>query len=86
MDNGRFPTQAQGLTALVGKPTVPPIPQVFRPEGYLESRNLPLDPWGNPYVYLIPGTDGSAYEIVTYGSDGEPGGEEEAADISSAGL
>jgi len=86
MDNGRFPTQAQGLAALVERPALAPIPPAFRTEGYLESRNLPADPWGNPYVYLVPGTDGSPYEIITYGADGEPGGEDEEADISSADL
>jgi len=86
MDNGQYPTQQQGLIALVEKPALAPVPQSFRSEGYLESRNLPLDPWGNAYVYLIPGSDGSPYEIITYGSDGEPDGEDEAADISSAEL
>ena len=86
MDNGRLPIQAQGLKALVERPTVAPVPRNHRPEGYLESRNLPSDPWDSPYLYLIPGSDGSPYEIVSYGSDGEPGGSGEAADISTASL
>jgi len=86
MDNGRLPTQGQGLKALVERPTVAPVPRNFRPEGYLESRNLPLDPWSNPYVYLLPGSDGSPYEIISYGAEGEPGGTGEAADISTASL
>jgi len=86
MDNGALPTQAQGLKALVEKPALAPVPPAYRSEGYLESRNLPADPWGNPYVYLVPGAKSAPYEIITYGADGEPGGEDEAADIASSDL
>jgi general secretion pathway protein G len=86
MDNGRLPTQAQGLAALCEHPASPPAPPNYREGGYLESRNLPRDPWGNAYVYLSPGMGGDPFEIVSYGADGEPGGEGEDADISSAGL
>jgi general secretion pathway protein G len=86
MENGRFPTREQGLISLCRQPSVPPVPAGYRENGYLESRNLPADPWGNEYVYVIPGPEGEPYEIVSYGADGEPGGEGEAADISSAEL
>ncbi len=86
MDNGTLPTQRQGLQALVELPAVEPIPRKFPAEGYLERRTLPLDPWGNEYVYLIPGTGGETYEVICYGSDGEPGGIEDAADISTVNL
>ena len=84
MDNGVLPTQRQGLMALVEPSTIDPQPRKFPLEGYLERRTLPLDPWGNDYVYLVPGSHGEAYEVICYGRDGEPGGEAEAADISTA--
>ena len=86
MDNGQVPTQAQGLNSLVAQPTIAPVPKNYRPEGYLESSKLPTDPWGNPYLYLSPARDGAAYEVITYGTQGEPGGEGEAADISTSAL
>jgi len=86
MEQGRIPTQEQGLQALCTCPTVEPIPERYPENGYLDSRTVPLDPWGHPYVYLVPGTTGEPYEIISYGSDGEPGGTGEAADISSAKL
>ena len=82
-DNGRYPTQGQGLQALVEAPTREPIPAQFPDEGYLSSANVPMDPWGNPYVYLIPGSAGTPYEIVTYGANAAPGGDGEDTDISS---
>jgi len=85
-EQGRVPTTEQGLEALVRRPTVPPIPANYPPDGYLDSRRVPLDPWGRPFVYIAPGADGQPFEIVTYGSDGQPGGDGAAADISSADL
>ena len=81
-----FPSTSQGLEALCVATSIPPVPRDYPAEGYLESRNLPRDPWGNPYVYLVPGRKGEPYEIVSYGADGEEGGAGEAADISSAQL
>jgi len=86
MQNGHIPTESQGLQALVARPTTPPVPQSYPEGGYLESLRVPQDPWQRDYVYLVPGPGGAPYEIVSYGADGEPGGEGEAADISSAGL
>jgi general secretion pathway protein G len=86
LDNKRFPTQAQGLQALCEQPTRPPIPEKYRPGGYLESTILPRDPWGGDYAYIVPGSRGAEYEIISYGADGEPGGEDENADISSLEL
>lgn len=83
-EQGRPPTQEQGLEALVRRPAIPPVPARYPEEGYLESRRLPRDPWGNEYVYLSPGRDGLPFEIISLGSDGETGGEGDAADISSA--
>jgi general secretion pathway protein G len=78
LDNGIYPTQQQGLQALVVKPTTPPIPNNWKP--YLEK--LPTDPWGNPYQYLNPGVKGPV-DVFSYGADGKPGGEGANADIGS---
>ena len=82
----QFPSTSQGLEALCVASSIPPVPKDYPAEGYLESRNLPKDPWGNAYIYLVPGRRGEPYEIVSYGADGEEGGTGEAADISSANL
>ena len=82
LHNGFIPTPAQGLEALVRKPTTPPLPQNYAANGYLETATLPSDPWGNPYVYIVPGRDGLACDIISYGADGEPGGEGENADLA----
>ena len=83
-DNFAVPTQRPGLEALVRKPTLPPLPKNWRPGGYLDSPELPLDPWGAPYIYLAPGADGRQFDIFSYGADGIPGGEGEDADIGAA--
>lgn len=82
---GRLPSQAQGLEALVKKPVSDPIPRNYPESGYLEQRSVPSDPWGNPYIYLVPGRNNEAFEIISYGADGEPGGQGEDADVSSSG-
>lgn len=85
LDNFTLPSQRQGLEALVEKPTTDPVPKNWREGGYLDAQ-LPKDPWGNDYLYFIPGRNKEAFEIVSYGADGQPGGEDEAADISSSAL
>jgi general secretion pathway protein G len=79
LDTGRYPTTADGLGALV-KPTSG-LPGWNGP--YLKGGSLPNDPWGKPYVYRSP-AERSAYEIVSYGADGQEGGTGTAADISTA--
>jgi general secretion pathway protein G len=79
LDNGAYPTTAQGLQALVERPTSPPEPMAWTPEGYLPE--LPTDPWGNPYVYRSPGQTG-AYDLISYGRDGAEGGEDLDADLT----
>ena len=83
-EQGRLPTQEQGLDALCNKPTASPVPDQYPDEGYLESRKVPMDPWNREYLYLVPGRHGEAYEIISYGADGEPGGTGEDADLSSS--
>lgn len=80
LDNGTFPTTEQKLEALVSQPQVGRIPTRYREGGYLKK--VPVDPWGNPYVYLSPGIHGE-YDIISYGADGEPGGEGNNADVNS---
>jgi len=78
LDTGRYPTSSEGLAALVqrgsgaGSWNGP----------YLRGGNVPNDPWGKPYVYRSPGEHG-AYDLVSYGSDGQEGGTGLAADITS---
>lgn len=86
MEQNRYPSQDQGLKALCARPTTPPVPEHYPPEGYIESGKLPKDPWGHDYIFLSPGRNQEPYEIISYGSDGEPGGAREAADISSSDL
>ncbi len=78
LENGGFPTQEQGLKAMIE-----------RPEGadlwdgpYLDNPQALLDPWGKPYLYKSPGRSG-AFEIYTLGADGKEGGAGENADIRS---
>ncbi len=80
LDNGFFPSTEQGLRALVEKPQIGRIPTRYPDNGYL--RRVPMDPWGNPYVYLSPGLH-DEYDILSYGADGEPGGEGNNAEIRS---
>jgi len=80
LDNGRYPTTEQGLQALWDRPTTPPVPQNWR--GPYLQKAIPLDPWGNPYVYQSPARySRMGYDLMSYGADGQPGGEGEDADI-----
>jgi general secretion pathway protein G len=82
LDNGSYPTTEQGLQALIERPDTGNVPKKWRDGGYLEKRKVPKDPWDNEYVYLSPGVNGE-YDIVSYGSDGVPGGEGKDSDINS---
>lgn len=78
LDTGRLPTTEEGLQALMQAP-----PGVKGWNGpYLKKDNSLIDPWGNPYVYRAPGEHGS-YDIVSYGADGQQGGDGDDADITS---
>jgi general secretion pathway protein G len=84
LDNGDYPATTQGLQALVTKPTGDPVPTNWNASGYLDK--LPVDPWGNPYIYKNPGEDGgSGFELTSLGKDGKPGGEGIDADIKLSG-
>jgi len=80
LDNGIYPSTEQGLEALISKPTIGVIPRNWKRGGYLGK--LPLDPWRGEFQYLSPGSD-NPYDLMSYGADGEEGGEEAAADIDA---
>ena len=82
LDNGSYPTTEQGLQALVEPPATGDPPQHYRQGGYLEQKKVPLDPWGNPFVYICPGQHGD-YDLSSLGADGKPGGEGYDADIDN---
>jgi general secretion pathway protein G len=77
LDVGRYPTKELGLKALVERP-----PNEPKWNGPYLRKDVPLDPWGKPYVYQIPG-EKAEIELLSYGKDGQPGGSAEAADISN---
>ncbi len=79
LDTGAYPASNQGLQALVE----PPGGQTGWNGPYLDGNSVPNDPWGNPYVYRSPGAEGQDYDLAALGSDGRPGGEGEAADVTS---
>ncbi len=86
MEQNQVPTQQQGLKALCVKPDIAPIPDKYPEDGYLDSRNLPKDPWNRDYLYLVPGRSNETFEVISYGSDGEPGGTGTAGDLSSSAM
>jgi general secretion pathway protein G len=77
LDVGHYPSTEQGLLALRQ------VPQAeVQWQGPYLKRNIPLDPWGRPYVYVKPGAHGD-YDLTSLGADGQPGGAGEAADVTS---
>ena len=79
LDNQAYPSTQQGLDALVKKPSGNPQPRNWNKDGYLKK--LPVDPWGNPYQYAIPGRDGMPFAIYSFGADGKSGGEGNDTDV-----
>ena len=82
LDNGMYPDTEQGLQALVEQPDTGTIPKKWRKNGYLDKGRVPKDPWGNEFIYLSPGAHGE-YDIISYGADGVPDGEDKNKDINS---
>lgn len=80
MDTGRFPTEDEGLEILVEPPA---DIENYQPGGYLDSTEVPLDAWGNEFIYQRYPESGKPYVIISYGADGEEGGEEYDADLYS---
>lgn len=85
LDNGAYPSTEQGLQALVEAPSTGTLPKAWRDGGYLEKGKVPKDPWGNEYIYLSPGNHGE-FDLVSYGADGEPGGEGKDEDVANWDL
>jgi general secretion pathway protein G len=77
LDTGRYPDGELGLNALVTKPANEP-----KWAGPYLRKDVPLDPWGKPYVYRIPG-EKHEFDLVSFGKDGQPGGAGENADITN---
>lgn len=77
LDVGQYPTAAEGLQALRVQPSA-----IRNWDGPYLRKEVPLDPWDNPYVYRYPGEHGD-YDILSYGLDGQPGGEGNNRDIVS---
>jgi general secretion pathway protein G len=78
LDAGRYPSQSEGLEVLIKRP-----PSVDSWNGpYIKQAALPLDPWGNAYLYKVPGQN-APFQIVSLGSDGREGGSDDAGDIAS---
>ena len=81
INQGSYPTQQQGIKSLIENPGNLKKPGKYPSGGFINK--LPDDPWGNDYVYIYPGRYGE-FDIISYGADGQPGGEGENADINSS--
>lgn len=77
LDNGHYPTTEQGLNYLNTRPTNEP-----HWDGPYLKKNVPLDPWGKPYLYRQPGEHGEL-DLFSYGKDGQPGGTGDAVDVTN---
>lgn len=78
LNTGLFPTTELGLDALRTKPAT-----VNQWDGPYLKKEIPLDPWGHAYVYKFPGEHGEEPDIISYGADGQPGGEGINGDVVS---
>ena len=78
LSTGLFPTTEQGLEALRSKPT-----NVNQWDGPYLRKEIPLDPWGHPYIYKFPGEHGDEPDLISLGADGQPGGDGVNADVVS---
>ena len=79
LDVGSFPSPQEGLSALYHMPQDSPISG--RWHGPYLDEDVPLDPWGNPYQYSVPGADGQPFALYSMGADGQLGGEGFASDL-----
>jgi general secretion pathway protein G len=77
LDVGHYPTTEQGLNALMTRPA-----EETKWQGPYLKKAVPADPWGNPYQYKSPGEHGEL-DLLSFGKDGQPGGSDEAADITN---
>jgi len=78
IEAGRYPTTEEGLKALIERPA-----NVREWSGYLESKSVPKDPWGNYYQYRNPGVHNTeSYDLWSYGPDGRDGGDDDITNWS----
>ncbi len=77
LDTGHYPSTEQGLNSLFAKPA-----NEGRWDGPYLKKSVPADPWGKPYQYAAPGEHGE-FDLYSFGKDGQPGGADEAADITN---
>ena len=80
LDVGRYPSTEEGLQGLRQRPS-----SAARWSGPYLRDEIPVDPWGRPYVYRSPGEGGGNYDLGSYGADGRSGGEDNNADIAING-
>ena len=78
LDTGTFPTTEQGLQALRDRPA-----GLTQWDGPYLPQEIPVDPWARPYIYKFPGEHGDEPDIISYGADGQPGGDGFNADVVS---
>lgn len=78
LDVGHYPSTEEGLDALLIKPA-----NANGWNGAYLAKKIPQDPWHHPYIYRAPGANGGDYDIISYGKDGQPGGDGENADITN---
>jgi general secretion pathway protein G len=83
MDTGRYPTEEEGLLALIEQPT---DVEGWAPGGYLESTEIPRDSWKIDFVYQLNPESGKPFVIISYGADGKEGGEGYDADLYSTDV
>lgn len=82
LDNGFYPSAEQGLDALVTEPSGSPEPRRWNSDGYLPK--LPIDPWGRPYQYDVPGTHNPrSFDVYSLGADGRVGGDGVNAEVGN---
>lgn len=83
LDTTRYPTEDEGLNALIEQPT---DVTGWNTGGYLETTEIPKDAWGNDFVYQLSPESGKPFVIISYGADGEEGGENYDADLLSTDI
>ncbi len=81
MDTGQFPSEEGGLVALIEPPSE--VEDSVEPGGYLETTEIPKDGWGNEYYYELYPESGRSFVIISWGADGEEGGEGYDTDLAS---
>ncbi|MDH3346531.1 MAG: type II secretion system major pseudopilin GspG [Desulfobulbaceae bacterium] len=80
LDNSVYPSTEQGLQALIEPPSAGKLAKKWRKGGYIEV--IPKDPWDNEFIYIQPGIHRD-FDLMSYGADGEQGGEDKYADINN---